>query len=71
MKLEKLEDYLKKVLPHYAQFNDDTWKWEITFDELNEMVQFYLDKYWEEVCNRKQSIKVTIQVQFNSIQVAI
>lgn len=53
MKLEKLEDYLKKVLPHYAQFNGDTWKWEITFDELNEMVQFYLDKYWEEACNRK------------------
>ena len=42
--LERLEDYLKKVLPHYAQFNDDTWKWEITFDELNEMMQFYLDK---------------------------
>lgn len=51
--LERLEDYLKKVLLHYAQFNEETLKWEITFDELNEMMQFYLDKYWEEMCNRR------------------
>ena len=38
----------EKVLSHYAEFNAETMKWEITFDELNEMIQFYLDKYWEE-----------------------
>ena len=46
--IERLEVYLRKVLSHYAGFNTETMKWEITFDELNEMVQFYLDKYWEE-----------------------
>jgi hypothetical protein len=42
--LEKLEDYLKEVLPRYAQFNEETWKWEITFHELCKMMQLYLDK---------------------------
>ena len=51
--IERLEDYLKKTLMHYAHFNTRTDKWEITFDELVEMTQFYLDKYWEEACNRK------------------
>lgn len=46
--IERLEVYLQKVLSHYAEFNAETMKWEITFDELNEMIQFYLDKYWEE-----------------------
>ena len=46
--IERLEVYLRKVLSHYADFNAETMKWEITFDELNEMIQFYLDKYWEE-----------------------
>lgn len=41
---EKLEDYLKEVLPQYAQFNEDTWKWEIPFHELCKMMQLYLDK---------------------------
>ena len=46
--IERLEVYLRKVLSHYADFNSETMKWEITFDELSEMIQFYLDKYWEE-----------------------
>ena len=46
--IERLEVYLQNVLSHYAEFNAETMKWEITFDELNEMIQFYLDKYWEE-----------------------
>ena len=50
---ERLEDYLKRVLSHYAQFNTETSKWEITFDELVEMTQFHLDKYWEAACKRR------------------
>lgn len=50
--LERLEDYLKKVLSKYAEFNEETSKWEIYFDDLNEMIQFYLDKYWEENCKK-------------------
>ena len=50
---ERLEDYLKRVLSHYAVFNEETGKWEITFDELNGMMDFYFKKYWEDVCNRK------------------
>ena len=47
--IERLEVYLQKVLSHYAEFNSETTKWEITFDELNEMLQFYLDKFCEEI----------------------
>ena len=52
-KFKTFEQYLKDgVLAHYAEFNEDTGKWEITFDELVEMGQFYLDKYWEQEINK-------------------
>lgn len=50
--MKKLESYLKDVLLHYANYNKETGKWEITFDELLEMTQFYIDKYWETELNR-------------------
>lgn len=50
--MKRLEDYLKDVLPHYAEYNEESGRWEITFDELLEMTQFYFDKYWEKEINR-------------------
>ena len=38
---DMIEEYLKKNLEKYAVFNDSTWKWEITFDELVEMLEKY------------------------------
>lgn len=50
--IKRLEDYLKDVLSHYADYIEESGKWEITFDELLEMTQFYFDKYWEKEINR-------------------
>lgn len=55
--MKRLEDYLKDVLSHYADYNEESGKWEITFDELFEMTQFYFDKYWEKEINRIAGVK--------------